>query len=102
MVGNVSFSGKVLQAGSVAKLSRPSEINKIQKFSNRNNCDVVLIDRDYYIDGTGVYKSILVKEDKKTGKNTFAEKTFDFAVNPKTGSIPLETEYMPSLRELYV
>ncbi len=102
MIGNVSFSGKVLQAGSVAKLSRPSEIRKIQKFSNRNDCDVILTDRDYYIDGTGVYKSILVKEDKLTGKNLFAEKTFDFAINPKAGNIPIKPEYMPSLRELYV
>lgn len=102
MIKNVSFSGEVFQAGSVKHLSKPKEIKSIQNYANKKDCDVVILSRDYYAGNDGLYNTILVKTDKTTGQNMFAEETFDFVKNPRSGVTENNPEYMHQLRDLYV
>ncbi len=38
----------------------------------------MVYNRDYYMNGAGIYEAFLVKEDKHTGQNLVVEKTFNF------------------------
>ena len=83
MIKPISFAGKVHLTGAVERLAKKPEIDQIKAFADKNNCDVVVLDRDYYADGEGKYETILVQEDDETGKNFFAQKTFDFSPRKK-------------------
>ncbi len=100
MISNLSFTGKVYQLGNVKELAKPKEIKKIQKYSDKKGVDVMLTDRDYYVDGTGKYTAILMKPDEKLGHNVFAWKTFDFVKNPSLKD-ESEPEYKSCLSALY-
>ncbi len=102
MINKINFTGTVFQAGSVKHLSKSNEIKKIQNYANAAGVDVFLLQRDYYVGGAGKYDAILVKTDKSTGQNAFAEKEFDFVKCPNPKFNEGEVEYMPKLRELYV
>jgi len=100
LISSVNFTGKVYQLGNVKKLAKPEEIKKIQKYSDARKVDVMLTDRDYYVDGTGRYTAILMKPDEEFGHNAFAQKIFDFAKNP-TLKDEKEPEYKSCLSALY-
>lgn len=78
MINNISFKGDVFLTGSTKHLSPKREIDAMKKFADKKDCDVVVYGRDYYIGDIGVYDTVLVKEDKHTGNNMFAKRTFDF------------------------
>ena len=59
-------------------LSPKNEVKEIKKFAEKNDCDVMVYNRDYYMNGAGIYEAFLVKEDKHTGQNLVVEKTFNF------------------------
>ena len=77
-MNGINFKGQVFLAGSTKNLSPKKEVKEIKKFATKNDCDVVVYDRDYYINGAGIYQAFLVKEDKQTGKNIVIGKTFNF------------------------
>jgi retron-type reverse transcriptase len=60
----------------------------IKAYADKNNCDVIVLDRDYYVDGSGKYETILVQEDDELGRNLFAQKTFDFVHKGQNMSVP--------------
>lgn len=78
MLSPLAFSGKVHLTTSTKETSRRSEVSKMQEYANKNDCDIVIINRDSVRDDLGKYDTLLIKEDKETGKKTFASKTFDF------------------------
>ncbi len=77
-MNGINFKGQVFLAGSTKNLSPKNEVKEIQKFATKNDCDVMVYNRDYYINGAGIYQAFLVKEDKHTGQNLVVEKTFNF------------------------
>lgn len=88
MLSGVSFTGKVFLTGAVATMTRQDEVARMQNFADKNNCDVVVLHRDYYADGAGKYETILVQEDDELGRNLFAQKTFDFVHKGQNMSVP--------------
>ena len=97
MLSGVSFTGKVFLTGAVANLSKPDEVARMQNFADKNNCDVVVLDRDYYADGAGKYETILVQEDDELGGNLFAQKTFDFVRRKGDDAVPA-FRYLPHIK----
>ena len=89
MLSGVSFTGKVFLAGNVNCLSKKNEVARMQEYADKNNCDVVVLDRDYYANGAGKYQTILVQEDDECGVNFFAEKTFDFIKKGDFEKVPI-------------
>ena len=79
MIQRINFMGKVHYVGSTEELSKnkPNERKKLQKYADKNDCDLVVLDRDYYSDGTGIYKTLEVKQCKTTGKNKGRKLIFD-------------------------
>ncbi len=77
MINNINFTGSVFLAGSTKKLSPKKEVKRLQRYADKKDYDVVVYGRDYYAGGTGVYNTLLVKEDAHTGNNMFAKRTFD-------------------------
>ncbi len=78
MINKISFAGRVIWANNVRNLSLDSEVNAIREYTMKHDCDVVVCDRDYYMDDTGKYHCIVLKEDPTTGKNLTKMKIFDF------------------------
>ena len=80
MINNINFNGSVFWAGNTRHQSslRPNERAAIMEYALDNDCDVVVLDRDYYADDTGKYKTIAVKQREITGTNEFYAKVFDF------------------------
>ncbi len=90
---NVSFNGKVFLAGSTNHLSKRNEIEHLSKYAKRKDCDVIVLDRDYYCDNTGKYQTLVVKEDKATGINHFYSKIFDFKSSKPSNCIATELDF---------
>ncbi len=90
---NVSFNGKVFLAGSTSYLSKKNEIEQLSKYAKRKDCDVLVLDRDYYCDNTGKYQTLVVKEDKTTGANHFYSKIFDFKSAKPSNSSVIELDF---------
>ena len=88
MIKNVSFSGRLFLAGSIPHLAKKSEVNELKKIAKGCEYDVVVLNRDYYVDGTGKYDALLVREDKTTGKNILLPKIFDFKSKSDLNVIP--------------
>ena len=88
MIQPISFSGKVYLTGGVTTVAKPEEVSRMQAYANKNNCDIVVMNRDYYIDGTGKYETILVQEDEDCGKNFFDQRVFDFCKNQGFSELP--------------
>lgn len=77
-MNGINFQGQVFLAGSTKNLSPKKEIKEIKKFAEKNDCDVMVYNRDHYMSGAGIYEAFLVKEDKHTGQNLVVKKTFNF------------------------
>ncbi len=92
MINSINFNGNVFLTGSTNKLSSKNEVQKMKNFADKNNCDVVVCNRDYYVDGKGTYETLLVKQDDTTGVNMFAKKTFDFQKPSKKENISFNYE----------
>ncbi len=75
---SVSFNGKVYLTGSTDLLTTKQELKYLKKFAKNKECDVVVLDRDYYAGDTGRYETLLVKNDSFTGNNRVFAKIFDF------------------------
>ena len=86
MIKPITFAGKVYLTGSTERLAKKPEVEQMKAYADKNNCDVVVLDRDYYVDGTGKYETILVQEEDESGRNFYAQKTFDFSPR-KQGTI---------------
>ena len=88
---SISFNGKVYLVGNMRTLSRRNEVNQMRRYAKENDCDVVVFNRDYYMDDTGIYETIISKEDGTTGTNNLFSKIFDFkAKNPfKSANWPI-------------
>ncbi|MBQ9245334.1 hypothetical protein IJ182_03600 [bacterium] len=78
----VNFNGKVYLAGSTRLLSPNDEVKQLKQFAKKADCDVVVLNRDYYRNGAGTYNTLLVKSDLVTGANDIYSKTFNF-INPE-------------------
>ena len=78
MISNVSFKGNVYLTGHTNFNSKKSEVGVIKNYADSNECDVVVLNRDYYSNGTGVYETMVVKQDNITGNNLLYKKVFDF------------------------
>ena len=78
MIKNVSFAGRLFLAGGIPHQASKTEVNQLKKIAKDSEYDVVVLKRDYYVDGTGVYDALLVREDVTTGNNIVLPKTFDF------------------------
>ena len=80
MINKVSFMGNVYYLGNTDLMSKnkPNERNFMQEYADDKNCEVVVLDRDYYVDGTGKYKTLTAWVDKTTGQNVFYKALFDF------------------------
>ena len=80
MIQKINFSGRVHYVGNTKELSsnKKDERKKLQEYANKTNCDLVVLDRDYYSDGTGIYRTLKVTECKDTGRNMGQKLTFDF------------------------
>lgn len=78
MISNVSFTGKLFATGNIPNLAKKGEIFQLKQAVKESDFDVVLLQRDYYSDGTGVYDALIVKTDKHTGKNIVEKKEIDF------------------------
>ena len=78
MISNVSFSGNVFLTGHTNINPNKNEVGVIKNYADSNKCDVVVLNRDYYFGGTGVYDTIVVKQDSTTGNNLLYKKVFDF------------------------
>jgi hypothetical protein len=75
---SISFNGKVYLTGSTNLLTTKKELKYLKKFAKQKDCDVVVLDRDYYAGDTGRYHTLLVKNDPFTGDNRVFSKMFDF------------------------
>ena len=80
MIPPINFMGRVFYAGSTKKRAEghPNEKKELSKYARRNNCDVIVLDRDYYSGDKGKYQTIAVKESDYTGRNLFYKVDFDF------------------------
>ena len=80
MINNINFKGNVFYAGATKLISkgRPEEYKFMKRYADNNSCDVIILDRDYYRDNTGIYSTIVAKEEGNTGINKLYAKTFDF------------------------
>ncbi|MBR2068840.1 MAG: hypothetical protein IJ877_03665 [Candidatus Gastranaerophilales bacterium] len=80
MINNINFNGSVFWAGNTSNrgVCKPDEKRAIAEYALDNNCDVIVLDRDYYADGSGKYTTIAVKQREITGTNEFYGKIFDF------------------------
>ena len=78
MISNVSFAGKLFATGNIPNLAKRGEMFQLKEAAKESDFDVVLLQRDYYSDGTGVYDALIVKTDKHTGKNLVEKKEIDF------------------------
>ncbi len=84
IANGLNFNGKVFWSGSTKTISNTNEKNAINRYAKINDCDVVILNYDYYITNKGMYNAIIVKEDDVTGLNRLYTKTFDFQ-NPTDG-----------------
>ncbi len=75
---NISFNGKVFLSGSTKHLSKSAEVGYMRAYADKNGCDVIVLNRDYYMDDTGKYDTLIVKENETTGTNNIFTKIFDF------------------------
>ena len=82
MIQPINFTGRVYYMGDTQSYSKHDEMECMQRFANRNDCDIAVLNRSYYIDGTGTYDTIMTKVDPTTGTNMLYAKTFDF-MHPK-------------------
>ena len=64
MISNVSFAGKLFATGNIPNLAKRGEMFQLKEAAKESDFDVVLLQRDYYSDGTGVYDALIVKTDK--------------------------------------
>ena len=78
MFSNVSFSGRLFLAGDIKHQAKKSEVKILRKYADEQDCDVVVLKRSYYSDGTGSYLTKIVHVDKDTGSNLVSDKKFDF------------------------
>ena len=60
------------------KISRQSELSKIQDYADKHDVDVFVYDRTYYIDGVGSYSAVVSKNYK------IWQKTFDMKHEDKS------------------
>ena len=90
---NVSFKGKVFLTGSTESFTTREEYKYLKKFAKKEDCDVVVLDRDYYADFTGKVQSILVKTDEITGENNFYAKVFDFKSSEPSNTETKEIDF---------
>ena len=75
---DVSFKGKVFLTGSSESFITRGEYKYLKNFAKKEDCDVVVLNRDYYSDNTGKLDAILVKTNEGTGQNHLFAKVFDF------------------------
>lgn len=94
MINKISFAGRVFLAGSTKCLTKKSEKKALQSYADKKECDVVVLDRDYYSDGTGKFSTLLVTVDKTTGNNEVKPYTFDFAKILKGKKHKVELDYL--------
>ncbi len=92
MINSINFKGNVFLTGSTNNLSSENEVQKMKEFADKNSCDVVVCNRDYYVGDKGVYDTILVKPNDTTGVNMFAKKTFNFQEPSKKENISFDYE----------
>ena len=78
MISKISFAGNVYLCGSTQYLTKGKELKALNKYANKNDCDVVVLNRDYYSDGTGKFSTLIVNENSSTGINTATPHFFDF------------------------
>ena len=81
MINKISFSGKVYLCGSTKHLTKEKELKALNKYADRNDCDIVVLNRDYYSDGIGKFSTLIINEDSTTGVNTATPHFFDFKKN---------------------
>ena len=86
MFNTINFKGHVYLTGSTKNLSPKNEISEMKTYADKNNCDVVVINRDYYNGNKGKYTTILVKENNTTGQNQIEKRIFDFQYPQKSKS----------------
>ena len=75
---SISFNGKVYLTGSTDLLATRQELRYLKKFAKQKECDIVVLDKDYYAGETGKYRTLLAKNDAFTGNNRIFAKIFDF------------------------
>ena len=93
MVSNVSFSGNVFLTGSTKEHQKVCEMVRLQKFADKLDSDIVVLDRDYYVDGTGKYTTLVVSTNETTGSNRWNKVVFDFA--------KMRKNYLQSHRQIH-
>ena len=89
MIQPINFTGRVYYLGNTKQLSKSSERFCLQDHADVHDCDIVVLNRSYYIDGTGTYDTIMSKVDPGTGTNLLYAKTFDFMHDEKEKEKPL-------------
>ena len=77
MINKINFTGRVIWGENVRNLANDNEVNAIKKYAKQNSCDVIVCNRDYYIDDTGAYDCIVLKQNE-IGTNQVIAKVFDF------------------------
>ena len=50
----------------------------MKQIAKQEDCDIVVLNRDYYRNGAGTYNTLLVKADFVTCANDIYSKTFNF------------------------
>ncbi len=78
MISKISFKGDVFLSGSTKSLVKQSELKSMKRYAQFKDCDVVVLNRDYYSNGKGKCETILIKKDNVTGQNNLFTKVFDF------------------------
>ena len=78
MINKLSFSGSVFLCGSTQRTTKNKELKALNKYADKNDCDIVVLNRDYYGGGSGKFSTLLVNEDGKSHINAMTPHFFEF------------------------
>lgn len=90
MISNISFTGKVHYLGNTKNYAKNhlSEINAIQNYADENNLDIVVLNKDEYLDNSGFYTTLATRTDSKPGRhNELKQINFDFGCKRRDVSV---------------
>ena len=83
MINNINFFGQSFKAhiytpGCIKQTIKPYEKKFFTRYAKENKCDVLLLNRNFYNDGIGIFDTIIVKPDKNTKSIIVDYRKFDF------------------------
>ena len=78
MISNVSFAGKVFISSHLGKSVNGNEYKALKKYSDDNDCDVLVLGKQAYNEETGMFDTLIIKKEDHKDKPSFTEKRFSY------------------------